>query len=120
MVDAFRKHGGADKPAYLQAHVALAPTVAQARENAHREWRSSAIDPPLRWDAQTPEHLDIAARFVRPDDMDASVRIASRFEDLLGAVREDGELGFSRVYLHEVSRDQASLLRALGTHHGRR
>ncbi|HEX6241556.1 MAG TPA: hypothetical protein VFZ61_11700, partial [Polyangiales bacterium] len=108
-----RANGGADKPLFLQVHLSLAPTEAEALAHAHAAWRTGAIDPPLLWDAPTPEHLDNAARFVRPEDMRRVVRVAARFEEQLAWLREDRELGFARVYLHQVGADQGQLIDAL-------
>lgn len=113
VVDAFRKHGGADKPMYLQVHLSLAPSEEEALRVAHAAWRTAALDPPLRWDAATPEHLDVAARFVRPEDMRESVRVCATFAEQIALLREDRELGFERVYLHQVGSDQERMLRAL-------
>ena len=115
VVDAFRSAGGADKPVYLQVHLALGSSAAEALATAHACWRTGALDPPLRWDATTPEHLDVAARFVREEDMHASVRVSSTFDEQLGELEQDRELGFARVYLHEVGPDQERLLQALAS-----
>jgi probable non-F420 flavinoid oxidoreductase len=113
VVDAFRAHGGADKPMYLQVHLSLAASTREALAIAHATWRTGALDPPLRWDAATPSHLDVAARFVRPEDMHETVRVSERMEEQLAWLAEDGELGFDRIYLHQVGPDQVRLLDAL-------
>ena len=115
VVDAFRSGGGADKPVYLQVHLALGSSAAEALATAHACWRTGALDPPLRWDATTPEHLDVAARFVREEDMHESVRVASTFDEQLAELEQDRELGFARVYLHEVGPDQERLLQELAS-----
>jgi coenzyme F420-dependent glucose-6-phosphate dehydrogenase len=120
VVDAFRSRAGADKPIYLQVHISLAASRQEALDAAHAAWRTGALGPPLLWDAPMPAHLDAAAKFVRPEDVQESVRVSASFEEQLRSIREDSELGFSRVYLHQVSRDQDRMLHALGEHHARR
>jgi probable non-F420 flavinoid oxidoreductase len=115
VIASFREHGGADKPVYLQVHLALAAGLDEARALAHQTWRAGTLDPPLRWDAETPAHLDVAARFVRPEDMHDSVRIAARLEDQLAELEADAALGVDRVYLHHVGLDQDTLIEALRT-----
>lgn len=114
LVAAFREHGGDGKPMYLQVHLSLADSDEAALAAAHAQWRTGALEGPLRWDVPLPEHLDEAARFVRPEDMRASVRVSSRAEEQLAFLREDRELGFERIYLHQVGLDQEPLLTALG------
>lgn len=114
VIDAFREGGGADKPAYLQVHLSLADTSDDALAIAHQAWRTGAIEPPLRWDVPTPAGLDAAARFVRPEDMHDSVRVAHDLATELTWLREDRELGFERVYLHQVGHDQECMLRSFG------
>ena len=116
VVDAFRECGGADKPMYLQVHLSLAASEQEALRIAHAAWRAAALDPPLRWDAATPEHLDVAARFVRPEDMRESVRVSASIAEQIALLREDRALGFERVYLHQVGPDQERMLRALRDH----
>jgi coenzyme F420-dependent glucose-6-phosphate dehydrogenase len=113
VVAAFREHGGENKPMYLQVHLSLAATHHEAQAVAHQAWRTGAIDPPLRWDVPTPAHLDVAARYVRPEDMGAYVRLSASFDEQLAWLREDRELGFERIYVHQVGPDQQALLSAL-------
>ncbi len=114
VVDAFRDNGGAGKPMYLQAHVSLEVDDAAARRAAHQEWRSNALGGPLLWDVPLPQHLDAAAKFVRPEDLDDSVRISADLERHFEWIRDDARLGFERVYLHQVGRDQRRLIDAFG------
>lgn len=120
VIDAFRSHGGADKPIYLQVHLSLADTESAALDEAHHQWRTGALGPPLLWDATTPAHLDAAAKFVRPEDVRECVRVSTSFEEQLQWIHEDSELGFSRVYLHQVGRDQERMLRVIGEHHAKK
>lgn len=114
VVEAFRDGGGADKPMYLQVHVSIADTEEAALAAAHDQWRAGAFAGALMWDAPLPEELDAAARFVRPDDVRDAVRISTDLGQQLAWVEEDRRLGFGRVYLHQVGRDQRKLLDAIG------
>ncbi|HET9960541.1 MAG TPA: TIGR03885 family FMN-dependent LLM class oxidoreductase [Polyangiaceae bacterium] len=113
VVEAFRENGGAGKPMYLQVHVALAKQRRAALEAAHEQWRTGALAGPLLWDVAVPEQLDEAARFVRPEDVESSVRVTNDVEELVGEFRADQNLGFQRIYVHEVGRDQQSTFRQL-------
>src|SRR5688500_6503410 len=43
VVEAFRSNGGADKPMYLQVHLAWARTDEEARDAAFAQWRQNAL-----------------------------------------------------------------------------
>jgi len=116
VVRAFRDHGGAHKPMYLQVHLSLHPF--EALSLAHRAWRTGALEPPLRWDVHASAQFDLAASFVRPEDMHGCVRVSSTFEEQLALLQEDGELGFDRIYLHQVTPNQQLLLDAVAKHLG--
>lgn len=110
VVDAFRQGGGEEKPMYLQAHVSFEATDDLARQSAFDQWRTPIFDSPVLAALPSPAAFDAAATFVRPDDVDGPVRIsasAARHVDWLAA---DLELGFERVYVHQVGRDQASFI----------
>ncbi|HYO96133.1 MAG TPA: TIGR03885 family FMN-dependent LLM class oxidoreductase [Polyangiaceae bacterium] len=114
VVEGFRRRGGEARPIYLQAHVSFAPTLAAARATAHAEWRSNALTGSLLWDVRLPKDLDGAAQYVRQEDLDSSVRIAANLEEHVAWLLNDSDLGFDRVYLHQVGRNQSEFLQVFG------
>jgi probable non-F420 flavinoid oxidoreductase len=116
VIEAFREGGGAGKPMYLQAHVAYAPDEGAALAAAHEQWRTNALTGPLLWDAPLPAELDAAAAFVRPEDVRASVRVSSDLGRHRAWLEADRELGFERVFVHQVGLDQLRFLDAFGRH----
>lgn len=114
LIDAFYAGGGEGKPAYLQVHLSYAPDAETALDIAFDQWRSNLFSAPLCWDLELPQHFDEASRFVRREDMHASVLISSdpsRFVDLLG---EYLELGFAGLYLHHVGQEQDLFIDVFG------
>ena len=114
VIEAFRAGGGEGKPIYLQVHLSYASGAETALNIAFDQWRSNVFSPPFCWDLDLPEHFDEAARFVRKEDMHASVLISnepSLFVDLLG---EFSELGFNGIYLHHVGQEQQTFIEAFG------
>ena len=72
------------------------------------------FSPPVCWDLELPEHFDEASRFVRKEDMHASVLIShepSRYVDLLG---EFATMGFDGLYLHHVGQEQKAFIDVFG------
>ena len=114
VVDAFRSNGGADKPMYLQVHLAYARTDEEARDAAFAQWRQNALGSSVMTDLRHPEQMVAAAKHVRPEDMDRVVRITSDPERHVEWLRRDIERGFEALYLHEVGPDQERFIEIFG------
>jgi probable non-F420 flavinoid oxidoreductase len=114
VVDAFRDASGGSKPVYLQAKVSWAETDAAALEAAHDQWRTNVFGGPVLSDLRTVKAFDAAAAKVRPEDMDGPVRVSADLARHAAWIAEDLELGFERIYLHQVGRDQRGFIEAFG------
>lgn len=114
MIEAFYSGGGEGKPVYLQIHLSYASDAEAALEIAFDQWRSNVFSAPVCWDLELPQHFDEASRFVRKEDLHASVLISNepaRFVDLLGQFLE---LGFDGLYLHHVGQEQQEFIDTFG------
>lgn len=116
VLDAFRSNAGASAPAYLQVHVAWAPTDDEALAIAYDQWRTNVFAPPVCWDLETVAHFDEAARHVRPDDVRATVLVSSDLHWHRDRLCELASLGFDGVWIHHVGKDQARFLHEFGAH----
>jgi probable non-F420 flavinoid oxidoreductase len=114
VVNAFRSNGGAAKPMYLQAHLAFAPSDEEARDAAFEQWRANTLPSSVSTELRHPEQLDAAAKQVRPEDLDAAVRISSDRDRHVDWLRRDFARGFEAVYLHEVGPQQERFIAAFG------
>lgn len=114
MIEAFRRGGGEGKPMYLQSHVSWARTGEEARASAHDQWRTPILPPQVNEYLRTPAQFDAAASFVRPEDLDDFVRISADPARHREWLHEDFEMGFERVYVHNVGRNQAEFIDAYG------
>ena len=114
MIEAFRRGGGEGKPLYLQCHVSYAKTEADARANAFDQWRTPIFPGLVNEHFEMPEQLDAVATFVRPEDLDEFVRISADPERHVAWLHEDIELGFERLYLHNVGRNQREFIGVFG------
>jgi len=114
VVEAFRAHGGADKPMYLQVHLAWAPTEAEARDAAFDQWRQNTLDNAVVTELAHPEQIASAAASVRPEDLDGAVRISPDLEQHVRWLGADVERGFDALYLHEVGPDQERFVDVFG------
>lgn len=111
LISAFREGGGTGKPIILQVHLSYAPTDEEARQNAYDQWRTNALSSSVAADLRFPEQFDDATRYVRPTDLDDSIRISSDIGQQLSWLMEDKEMGFDEVYLHNVGRNQEYFIR---------
>ncbi len=116
VLSAFRDGGGEGKPAYLQVHVSWAETAAEAQAIAFDQWRTNVFAPPVCWDLELPAHFDEAARFVRPEDVAASVLISADAAWHRDQLCDLVALGFDGVWIHHVGRDQLPFVDTFGEH----
>ena len=114
VVDAFRSNGGANKPMYLQVHLAYAPTDAEARDAAFAQWRQNTLPNSVMTDLAHPAQISAAASHVTPDDLGGAVRISSDPGQHVDWLRGDVERGFEALYLHEVGPDQERFVEVFG------
>ena len=102
MIEAFREGGGEGKPLYLQVHLSWAADEEVALAVAHDQWRSNVFDPVLAMELALPEEFDAAARYVTPEDVRSAVLVSADLGRHTAWLGEYLELGFDRLYLHEV------------------
>ena len=110
------REGGRDParmPKVLQLHLSWAPTDEQAMRNALREWPNGGMRFP-RSDIRSPFEFEQLARTVRPEDFEGRM-VVSADPDLHRAdIQRHLDLGFDRIYLHNVGRNQAEFLEVFG------
>ncbi len=114
VVRAFRDADGANKPVFLQAQHAFAPSDDLAREEATREWSHSVLSSRVLTDLRLPGQIDDAAAMARPEDIAKRVRISADPQQHLAWLREYEALGVERVYVHNVARYQEAFIEAFG------
>jgi coenzyme F420-dependent glucose-6-phosphate dehydrogenase len=115
VIDAFREGGGADKPMFLQVQLSFAPTREEALQAAYEEWGTNIFDSPLLTDLRMPSDFEAAMKYVRPEDVVDAVRVSADPQEHIDWIAQDFELGFERVYLHNVQRDQHRFIDTFGT-----
>jgi coenzyme F420-dependent glucose-6-phosphate dehydrogenase len=114
VIDAFREGGGEGKPMYLQVQLSFARSREEALRAAHEEWGTNIFESPLLTDLRLPSDYEAAMEFVRPEDVADAVRISTSPAEHAEWLAEDVELGFDRLYLHNVQRDQHRFIEVFG------
>ena len=101
---------------YLQAQHAYASTDEATRQGAYDPWRTNVFPSAVLSDLRLPHQFDAAAEFVRPDDLQRSIRMSSDLARHADWLREYIALGFDHIYVHNVNRDQQRFVEAFGEH----
>ncbi|WIB62523.1 MULTISPECIES: TIGR03557 family F420-dependent LLM class oxidoreductase [unclassified Curtobacterium] len=92
-------------PRVLQVHLSWAPTDEEALRNAMVEWPNGGMKFP-KADIRSPFEFEQMAKLVRPEDFEGRMVISSDPDVHLRALQRYADLGFDRIYLHNVGRNQ--------------
>jgi probable non-F420 flavinoid oxidoreductase len=114
MIAAFRENGGGGKPLFLQIHVAYGRDEEAALAVAYDQWRTNVFPPSICWNLELPEMFEDAARFVRPGDLKGSVLVSADAEQFVGWLAEFADLGFERIHVHHVGKEQQAFIDVFG------
>ncbi|WP_256012181.1 TIGR03885 family FMN-dependent LLM class oxidoreductase [Desertivirga xinjiangensis] len=113
-VEAFRNNGGEGKPMYLKTQLSYSRYEEAALSGAYDQWRTNIFQGTVLADMPTTAHYDAIAEFVRPEDVAKMVRISSDLNQHLEWIEKDIELGFDKIILHNVNREQELFIRDFG------
>ena len=114
VVDAFRENGGEGKPVFLKVQLSYAKTEEEALQGAHEQWRSNIFHSTVLGDLWQVEQFDELGKFVQPDELKDMVRISSDIQQHIDWIAKDIELGFERIILHNVNRQQELFINTFG------
>ncbi|WP_182113525.1 MULTISPECIES: TIGR03557 family F420-dependent LLM class oxidoreductase [unclassified Actinotalea] len=103
----------ATMPRVLQVHLSWAPTDEEATANALREWPNGGMRFP-KADIRSPFDFEQIARLVRAEDFAGRMVISADPDVHRAAIQKYVDLGFDRVYLHNVGRNQREWIEVFG------
>ncbi|HET6824528.1 MAG TPA: TIGR03557 family F420-dependent LLM class oxidoreductase [Amnibacterium sp.] len=92
-------------PKVLQLHLSWAPTDEEALANAMHEWPNGGMKFP-KGDIRSPLEFEQMAKMVRPEDFEGRMVIGSDPDVHRASIQRFADLGFDRIYLHNVGRNQ--------------
>ncbi|MBB5632542.1 G6PDH family F420-dependent oxidoreductase [Cryobacterium mesophilum] len=90
----------------LRLHLSWALTDEEAMANAVREWPNGGLRFP-RSDIRSPFEFEQLARLVRPEDFEGRMMVSADPDVHRAGIQRYLDLGFDRIYLHNVGRNQA-------------
>jgi G6PDH family F420-dependent oxidoreductase len=114
--DAGARESGRDPekmPKVLQVHMSWAATDEQALENAMTEWPNGGMKFP-KADIRSPHDFAQMAKLVRPEDFEGRMVISADPDEHREAIQKYVDLGFDRIYLHNVGRNQREWIEVFG------
>jgi G6PDH family F420-dependent oxidoreductase len=100
-------------PRILQLHLSWAETDEQAMQNAIVEWPNGGMKFPKQ-DIRSPNDFAQMAKLVRPEDFEGRMLISSDLEIHRREIQKFIDMGFTKVYLHNVGRNQVEWANAFG------
>ncbi|UFS57428.1 TIGR03557 family F420-dependent LLM class oxidoreductase [Subtercola endophyticus] len=100
-------------PKVLQLHVSWAETDKQALSNAMVEWPNGGMRFP-KADIRSPFEFEQLAKSVRAEDFEGRLLISSDPDVHRAYIQRFADLGFDRIYLHNVGRNQSDWIDVFG------
>jgi coenzyme F420-dependent glucose-6-phosphate dehydrogenase len=100
-------------PRVLQLHLSWADTDEEALANAMTEWPNGGMKFP-KADIRSPHDFAQMAKLVREEDFEGRMVISSDPDVHRAAIQQFVDLGFDRVYLHNVGRNQERWIEVFG------
>jgi G6PDH family F420-dependent oxidoreductase len=100
-------------PKILQLHLSWAPSDEEAMHNALVEWPNGGMKFP-KADIRSPLDFEQMAKIVRPEDFKGRMLISSDPDAHCREIQKFIDLGFDRVYLHNVGRNQVEWIEVFG------
>jgi len=100
-------------PKVLQLHLSWAETDEQALANAMTEWPNGGMKF-AKADIRSPHDFAAMATLVRPEDFEGRMVISADPDVHRAHIQKFVDLGFDRVYLHNVGRNQAEWIEVFG------
>jgi coenzyme F420-dependent glucose-6-phosphate dehydrogenase len=100
-------------PKVLQLHLSWAETDEEAVANAVREWPNGGMKFP-KADIRSPHDFAAMAQLVRAEDFEGRMLMTSDPDAHRAYIQRFVDLGFDRVYLHNVGRNQKEFIEVFG------
>nr|WP_062341233.1 TIGR03557 family F420-dependent LLM class oxidoreductase [Herbidospora sakaeratensis] len=104
LLEAYRKAGGAGKPAQAGLKVCWGTDEDDARRLAHRLWPTEGIDGEANQLLPLPRHFEQLATLVRPDDL--TLPVGPDPEVHVAAIQQFVDAGYDEIYISQIGPDQ--------------
>ena len=113
---AFEDGGGRGKPMYLQAKLSYARAEQAALDGAMEQWSANVLPPELAEGLDQPEQFEAHARSISAEELRGRVHVSADLARHKAWLQELQSLGFDRIYLHNVNREQERFIDDFAEH----
>jgi probable non-F420 flavinoid oxidoreductase len=113
-VDAFQHGGGSGKPMYLKVQLSYARNKVDALEGAFDQWRTNIFSGSVLADLWQVKQFDALAEMVQREELGKMINISSDPGEHIDWIRQYIDLGFEKIILHNVNRDQITFINDFG------
>lgn len=114
VVNSFQQNGGVGKPMYLKVQLSYARTEEAALQGASDQWRNNVLPPQRLADLPTVEDFDRRGMSVTEQELRQGVNISADITIHKELIKQYASLGFERIILHNVNRDQETFIKDFG------
>ena len=114
VIEAYRTNGGEGKPIHLKVQLSYDQTEEKAVDGAYEQWRNNVLPSDILDDLWQVSQFDAAGSLVKKEDMKDMVLISSDIDQFAQWINEYIDLGFDRIILHNVNREQEGFIRDFG------
>ena len=116
LITAFGKGGGRDKPMILKVQISYDSSTAKALEGAWKQWRNTIFPSKLISEITSPEQFDVLGSNVKMEEMKTHLIIGNKAEIFIEKIIEFSRLGFDKIIIHNVNKDQEGFIDFFGNH----
>ena len=114
IVDVFKKGGGGGKPIYMQVQLGYGEDEEKLAADAFHQWRTNIFPGKVKGDLWKVEQFDALGEFVTIGDIKKKILVSSNIQQHIDSLKEYAELGFEKIILHNVGRNQEEFINVFG------
>nr|MBI1230311.1 TIGR03885 family FMN-dependent LLM class oxidoreductase [Cytophagales bacterium] len=111
---AWREAGDVPKPMMLKMQVSYDPDPEVASLGAFDQWKTNVFGSAMSAQLRTPIQFEQAAEHITPGDLTDHVHIGTNAAFFIEKIKAYIAMGFSRISIHNVNRNQKQFLRFFG------
>jgi probable non-F420 flavinoid oxidoreductase len=114
IIGAFKKGGGDGKPIYLQVQLGYGEDEEKLAADVFHQWRTNIFPGKVKSDLWKVEQFDALSEFVTIDDIKKKILVSSNIQHHIDSLKEYADLGFEKIILHNVGRNQEEFITVFG------
>jgi alkanesulfonate monooxygenase SsuD/methylene tetrahydromethanopterin reductase-like flavin-dependent oxidoreductase (luciferase family) len=114
IISAFKKGGGDAKPIYIQVQLGYDEDEEKLAADVFHQWRTNIFPGKVKSDLWKVEQFDAPGEFVTIGDIKKKILITSNIQQHINSLKEYADLGFQKIILHNVGRNQEEFITIFG------